>query len=889
MIAPGTTVGQFRVEDKLGEGGMGEVWRATDTTLAREVALKVLPEGFADDATRHSRFEREAKLLASLNHANVATLHALEHLDGRHVLVMELVDGEGLDQIIRRGPIAVEEAVPIALQIAEALEAAHEQGIVHRDLKPSNVMLRNDGSVKVLDFGLAKAWEAEDGDPSLSLSPTLTKHNTAAGVILGTAAYMSPEQARGKMVDRRADIWSYGVVLWEMLTGEKLFEGETVSDVLAAVLRADPDLEALPENTPPALHRLVSRCLERAPRQRLQWIGDARIELESMGDEEVRLASDVVDVTHTVKQPKLPWIVAAAAAAVALAVVGWMGIGKEPVGRAVVGIVAPPEGHDFNFVNQYSGSVSVSPDGRWITFSAADEKQNTNLWLRPVGGMQPKIIAGTEGGSFPFWSPDSRQIAFFADDKLKRVALDGSPAVTLCDAPNGRSGGWNSDGVIIFSPTVRDPIHRIPAGGGTPEPVTALDLEKRETTHRWATFLPDGKHFLFMAGSHSEAADSEYHGVWVGELGSDERRLLIRNRGNAVYASGHLMYVREGILMAHPFDPDRLELVGDPRPVVEGVGVDMSYFRGDFAVSPDGTLAFRRGDVDAEAQLHWIGLDGAIGEPVGETARVSGISMAPDGNRAALVISDPETGTDDIWIHDIERDVRTRVTFGRLDEFSPVWSPDGTRIVFSSSEKPDRIDMHVIPVNGGEPELFHSEAGTAMFPVAWSPDGSTLLYNFGPYDRSNQDVWAFPLDGGEPFEVVATDATEYAADFSPDGKWLLYFSDGSGSSVGFVAPFPAADRRWQIAGEPSFGGAWKLENEIFFVNANQELKTVRVNVIGDSLSFGRAVVHGSLARRVGTGDMAPDGRRALVAVLPELEDELPIFLVANWPQTLAER
>jgi len=942
-VKPEQKIGGYRILSPLGAGGMGEVWRAEDEKLGREVALKMLPSEFAGDSDRMARFEREAKVLASLNHPNIATLFGLETvspchpersgLRGRGVegspddrsvaestapsrasggpstptssddasdqgdirsftfLVMELVEGEDLSERIARGAIPLDEAVAIARQIAEALEAAHEAGIVHRDLKPANIKLTDDGMVKVLDFGLAKAWESDHVDSSLSLSPTLTQYATAAGVILGTAAYMSPEQARGKRVDRRADIWAYGVVLWEMLTGRRLFDGETVSDVMASVLTHDPDLDVLPEETSRSVRVLLERCLTRDPRSRLQWIGDARLELESPRDEAVpQVAAGVIDPgPGTNRFP--PWLIVAVAAIAAVGVWGWTVLRPTDSATVVAGSVMAPKDHNFRFFYHFSGSVSVSPDGRWMTFSAGEGDEPPRLWLRSMGSIDARPLEGTDNGSFPFWSPDSRQIAFFDGEKLKRVGLDGSPAITLCDAPNGRSGSWNRDGVILFSPSQLVPIHRVSAGGGDSVAVTAFDEDLGETTHRWASFLPDGNRFLFLAASHSDGVESDVHRIWVGELGSDDRLLLVRARTNAVYASGYLLYVLEDILLAHPFDPDRLELTGDPIPVAKNIGVDLPYYRADFAVSENGVLVYRQGSTSSKFQLHISDRDGNLSDPIGEPGRIFEVVVGPGGRRAALRIADMETGTDDIWIQDLEREIRSRLSFGKLDEQTPVWSPDGSHIAFVAINEDLNTEIQIVEVDGsGEPELLRTgKARVAL--TDWSRDGQWLVANstIGS-DQAKSDIVAIPLDGGDPVPVVATQFGDFAHALSPDGRWLLYSTTASGANELFVTSFPKPGRKWQVSGGDILIAEWKKEDEIFFVSDGGTVSsTVSVEIIGDKVAIGSPVQHAGAEQAVMAGGMFPSGDRFLLSTIPDVDEDLPIIFKTNWTESLGDR
>ncbi len=585
----GATLAHYRVTAALGAGGMGEVWLAEDEKLGRQVALKVLPEGFAQDPERMARFEREAKVLASLNHPNIATLYGLESAisSGTETvfLAMELVEGEDLSERIKRGTIPVDEAIPIALQIAEALEAAHEAGIVHRDLKPANIKLTEDGVVKVLDFGLAKAWETESGDSSLSLSPTLTRHATVEGVILGTAAYMSPEQARGKKVNRRADIWSFGVVLWEMLTGRKLFEGETVSDVLASVLKETPDLEALPDDTPPALRRLLARCLDKEPKNRLQWIGDARLDLVESLDSPPELSGppDTSVVSRTRGLEWLGWL--AAAVALGVAAVLWLlptVAPKPPLTRFTLGLGGD---HTLSFIDQ--PILALSPDGRTLAMTATDaQAAHDTIILRHLDENEVIQLENTVGAREMFFSPDGSSIGFFADGKLKRASVHGGSAVTITDAPNPRGGVWLPDGTIVFSPDYASGLWRVSDTGGVAEIVLDIDAERGERTFRFPHASPDGDLLLFTVGSITSPNNYDDATIDAYSLQSGKRRTIIERANMARFVSAdRLIFARAGDLFAIGFDSERLETVGDAVPVIEDVGGDPSSGAGYFTSS----------------------------------------------------------------------------------------------------------------------------------------------------------------------------------------------------------------------------------------------------------------------------------------------------------------
>ncbi|TFG40341.1 MAG: serine/threonine protein kinase, partial [Candidatus Aminicenantes bacterium] len=724
-MKPEQKIGGYRILSPLGAGGMGEVWRAEDEKLGREVALKLLPGEFAGDPERMARFEREAKVLASLNHPNIATLFGLETVSPCHperaervegppeaqrdapktvssrpsgdpstqssdsfaqgdgdavtFLVMELVEGEDLSERISRGPIPLDEAVPIARQIAEALEAAHEQGIVHRDLKPANIKLKPDGTVKVLDFGLAKAWETESTDSRLSLSPTMTQHATAAGLILGTAAYMSPEQAAGTAADRRADIWSFGVVFWEMLTGHKLFAGETVSHVLASVLKDVVDLDELPESTPPRLRELISRCLQRKPRQRLQAIGDARIVLEDYERDPDAFAAPVTGVDGGVfesarERSVIPWAVAAFATVLLVVAVVWMMRSPEAAAPTVLRAqIPPPEGTSFALEAFGPGAGVVSPDGLKIVFAAANSNGLRMMWVRRISDLTARPLPGTEGAVFPFWAPDSRYVAFFSGDgKLRKIDTAGGPPITICVAPNGKGGSWSDDGQILFAPAHNTPIHLVSAAGGESRPVT--EMPDGVSSQRFPLWLP-GDRFLFFARSAAGPDNDRVMVASLDELGPGEE--LFAAASNVAVASGQLLFIREGTLMARPFEPETATFFGDAVPVAEDILYIAGARFGAFSVSQNGLLVYNTGLVDMQSELVWVDRGGELIASLGTGDLLFDMAISPDGRFAAAGVLDETAGTGDIWIYDLIRGLKTRYTFDPNMDWYPTWSPDG--------------------------------------------------------------------------------------------------------------------------------------------------------------------------------------------------------------------
>src|SRR5262245_41476589 len=673
-MSPQESIAHYRITSKLGEGGMGTVYRATDTKLNRDVAIKILPDAFGQDPDRMARFEREAQVLASLNHPNIASIYGVEE----QAIVMQLVEGSPL-----AGPLPLETALPIARQIAEALEYAHEKGIIHRDLKPTNIKVTPEDSIKILDFGLAKALSSESvlGDPASS--PTITMRATLAGVIMGTAAYMSPEQARAGVADKRSDIWSFGVVLYELLTGRQLFAGDTVSDTLAAVLKTDPDWSALPSETPPAIRRLLRRCLERERKSRMRDIGDAHAEIE-----EAKRPAEQAPVTTPSRPPRrMPWFLTgfglAALAALIVAIVGFRETTPEPTATRFE--IPLPEKTRL----LVGSRLAIAPDGRRIAFNAIGADGHRMIWLRSLDSLEPRVLAGTENGGGMFWSPDSRWIAFFAAGKLKKIeagaASGAGPPQTICNVPgNVVSGAWSREGVILFGRPVGGGLSRVSQTGGEIVPATTLD--RLEAGHSWPQFLPDGRHFIYF----SLSSQPENHAVYLGTLDGTEKTPLVRSSTQAVYvppmagnSDGQLLFMREGSLMAQPFDTKSRKMTGEPLPVAERVWFYRTY--GFFSASETGVLVYGQGTSQSnETRLTWFDREG---KPLGDAdtpGSYSSVSLSRDGKLAA-VSKDDLQGNRDIWILDLSRKVTSKFTLEPSREIFPVWSPDASRVVFASS------------------------------------------------------------------------------------------------------------------------------------------------------------------------------------------------------------
>ncbi|MGA2715640.1 MAG: protein kinase, partial [Bryobacteraceae bacterium] len=705
-MTPGSRLGPYEIVSLLGKGGMGEVWKARDPRLNRDVAIKISDHRFTD------RFEREAHAIAALNHPNICTLYDV----GPNYLVMELVEGPTLADRIAEGPIPLEEALRIAKQIADALEAAHDKAIVHRDLKPANIKIKPDGQVKVLDFGLAKSAEQTPLTPD---SPTML---TVAGMILGTAGYMAPEQARAKDVDKRADIWAFGVVLYEMLTGQRLFEGETVSDTLAAVIKEEPDLTKVPAK----VQRLLRRCLEKDPKKRLRDITGAEFLLE-----------DVAPAAVT--RSKLPWIAAALFALLAAALAFVHFREKPPATTPISSAILPPETTVFDFAGQFN-IPALSPDGKWIVFGAHTTDGKNPLWIRPLALTTARVLAGTDGGTFPFWSPDSRYVAFFAGGKLKKIDISGGPALTLADAPLGRGGSWNTDGMILFAPGNNGPLLKVASSGGTPSPATSLEATKSRN-HRFPWFLPDGRHFLFEGLVGADAV------LRVGALDSRETVVLGPVDSNAVYSQGHLLFLRESTLMAQPFDEKSRTAQGEAIPVAEQVSFFGNNGRaGVFTVSVSGLLAYQTGGSVVRERLTWFDRGAKALGTLGEPGDFPNLELSPDGKSAAVAAVDA-AGSQDIWIYDIARGLRTRFTFDPSPDRQPVWSPDGNTIVWDRQKGKGQIYRKAADGKGTE-QLLYEDAGVGSV-TSWSPDGRFLLFG-RTTPGMGIGVWSLPLTPEKP-------------------------------------------------------------------------------------------------------------------------------------------
>jgi serine/threonine protein kinase len=873
---------------------MGEVYRARDTKLGRDVALKILPEAFANDAERLARFEREAKLLASLNHPNIAAIYGLEQDGSCRFLVLELVEGEDLSKRLAKGPLSVDEALPIAAQICDALENAHDQGVIHRDLKPGNVVANADGDVKVLDFGLAKALDVEaSGVTDLSQSPTIMTGGTIQGVILGTAAYMSPEQARGKRVDRRADIWAFGCVLFDMLTGEQAFSGETVSDTLASVLAREPEWDKLPANTTRSIDKLLRRCLTKDPKQRLRDIGEARIIIDSVRNGAEDEPTGEKAEVHPAKtaRPIVSWALAAVFAVVSVLSLAAY-VGKSPENRNVIrAMIPPPDESSFELSSVHPGPVAISRDGTKIAFTARNTEGAVVLWTRPLDDLQARPFPGTEGAGYPFWSPDGRSIGFFANAKLKRVDASGGPPLTLCDAPVGKGGSWSEDDVILFAPSFNGPIHRVSAAGGESTPVTEINPGRGENSHRFPVFMPGGKNFVFFAratGAAAATADASGSTIYAASLDGGEPKNLFRCQSQVAYASGHLLFVRENALMARPFDPERLEFKGDAFPIVDQVNFLPAASRGIYDASQNGSLVYLAGAATPGSELKWLDRSGKEISALGDLATYDDPAISPDGKKVAVVVTDPRNSTWDVWVYEAERGVRTRFTFGPTAlNGSPVWAPDGGSLLYRS-DRAAKANLYAKAFAGSATEELILDNDEPKSPTSWSNDGESVLFTSFATD-TKADVWIVSMtDDADARPLFKTEYMELMAQFSPDGKWIAYTSDESGRFEVYVVPFPGPGRKWQVSSAGGLEPRWRADGgELYFQTLNNQIMAVALDYDESALIVGAE--EELFQFPTGRGyDVAADGQTFLVV---DEEDRVfsPLTLVVNWTAELEDK
>lgn len=879
----GRRMGSYQVVSLLGAGGMGEVYEARDSKLGRDAALKILHGPFVHDAERLARFHREARMLATLNHPNIATIYGLEQAEGVHYLAMELVPGQTLAERISSGALKTEEALKVAAQIAEALEAAHEKGVIHRDLKPANAKVTPNGRVKVLDFGLAKAFAGESRlDLSIGSGPPAM--GTEEGRILGTPAYMSPEQARGKPVDKRTDIWAFGCVLYELLTARQAFPGETASDTIASVLEREPDWQALPAATPAKIRDLLQRCLRKDSQHRLRDIGDARIEIEeALAAPAAKERSAPGNGVGARWKGVLLWGVPVLLLAAVTSVAIWNRKSSAlrasaPVSRIAIAL---PPGQPLVGL-EMDTSVALSPDGTHLAY-AARESNTQQLYLRSLEGLEAKPIPGTEGATSPFFSPDGKWLGFFAGGKLKKVSVSGGEALTLCDAPDSRGASWGSQGMIVFAPTRASALQIVSDAGGAPRPVT--EIAKDEDSHRWPEFLPGGEAVLFAA--YYSGANWNSAQIAVQSLRTDERRNLIRGGTHPHYAaSGHLVYAQGGNLMAAAFDLRRLGVTGAAAAVVEGVLQSTFSGAAQYSFSATETLVYVPGsDQATQRRLVWVSRSGVEQPLAAPTRAYRGPRLSPDGRQVAVAVEGQET---EVWLYDVSRETLTRLTFQRGTSYNPVWTPDGKRITFNITSGPQGgIYWLRADGSGGLERLTEFGGGPT-----WSPDGKLLAFHSG----SPSSTWLLRMDDRKAAPFLRTSFNQGATQFSPDGRWVTYISDETGHPEVYVQPYPGPGEKWQISTEGGTEPLWNPNGRELFYRSGDKMMSAEITT-RPRFSAGKAKVlfvgqyqPSQNSARTANYDVSPVGQRFLM-LKPGGQGQAvtQINVVLNWLEDMKRR
>lgn len=857
---------------------MGEVYRARDTRLDRTVAIKILPAHFSNDLVRKQRFEREAKTVSGLNHPNICTLYDVGSQNGIDYLVMECVEGESLAERLERGSLPVEQVLKIGREIADALDKAHRSGVIHRDLKPGNIMQTKSGA-KLLDFGLARPTSQSTSLATLTATGARQPPVTQEGTVVGTFQYMSPEQVEGKELDTRSDVFSLGAVLYELLTGQKAFEGKSQLSVASAILEKEPaPISTVKPLAPRSLDHVIRRCLAKDPDDRWQSARDLSLELNSIvqGDSVTGAAAGVATHRWGSRRERLAWGLSALlllTTAYFLLRQQASSMLQQPTFRTSI---LPPDKHRID----WSNAGALSPDGRLLVFSVSGPEAGNQLWLRPLDSLTARQLPGTEGGFGAFWSPDSRWIAFYSGGKLKKISVDGGASIVICDASSqGRGGSWGPDGTILFVPGFGIPVYSVPATGGTPTPATQLDKSRQELTHRWPAFLPDGKHFLYFSRGPENA-------IYIGTLGSAERKLILKNDSNATYApSGYLLFVRNGDLMAQPFDAQRMELSGTAFPIADNVPTEGITQHGLFSASNNGIVSTqpRSGRL---VQPVWADRSGKVLEVLGEPAMYVDVALSPGAQKTALVIIDPQDGSWNTWILDLSGHQKTRLTFESSVGYYPVWSPDGNEIVFSTNRL-GVAKIFSIPASGvGQAKLFLPSDDSDL-PTSWSRDGRYIALIRSPIgEPGKQSLWISPTFGDKkPYRLIESVGAVGEAVFSPDGKWLAYHSVETGHLEVYVVPFPEANRKIPVSSGGGSTPRWAPDGrELYYLGSDGTLMSASIQLGKNGLQVGDTQPLFKTSRM--RFDVSPDGKRFLVYKEAQDQPSSAITLITNWSGAL---
>jgi serine/threonine protein kinase/Tol biopolymer transport system component len=885
-LASGAKLGRYEIRKQLGAGGMGEVYLAYDPKIGRDVAIKVIPAAFSADVARLRRFEQEVQAAGRLNHPNILAVYDVDTHDGTPYVVCELLEGESLRERLSGAALPTRKVIDYALQITHGLSAAHEKGIVHRDLKPENIFITKDGQVKILDFGLAKLVQPQFADTAQTDVPTVPLHSvTGSGVVLGTVGYMSPEQVRGEKVDHRSDIFSFGIVLYEMLAGERPFQRDTAVETLNAILKEDPpELSGIDRNVNPALERVMRHCLEKNPLERFQSAHDLAFALEALS--ETTLSAQTVAPTverHKIRRERLAWLLAVLffLTTLALVVFPYFQRAQEET-KAASFLLYPPEKATFSY-GDLPHTAAVSPDGRQLAFVATLERR-TQIWLRPLDKVAAEPLANTEGAQNPFWSPDGHYIAFFAGGKLKKIAATGGATTTLCDAaPYANSGTWSKDGVILFTQSQGEGgIYRVSATGGEATQVLKLNESRHEIYYFWPHFLPDGHHFLFLLG----AAQREESAVCVGSLDTGETRRLAQANSRAFYAPpGYLLYLHDGALVAQPFDAGAQKLAGEPVTVAEHIRNFSPTGNAQFSVSLNGEVLIYQtgGNI---SRLAWTERNGTEVGSVGAPADYGTMRLSPDGQELAVDIVDARDGTNDIWIFDLTRGNSTRFTFDMGQENAPVWSPGGRRIIYSHDpDGPPHLYQKSLNDTGESGEMLLPMNNKIQTPLDWSADGRFIIYR--EYDpKTKFDLLLLPMTGEhQPSVLLRTPFNESAARLSADGRLLAYVSDESGRDEVYVRFVQGDVERWQVSNSGGHSPRWRHDGqELFYISGDLKLMAVPVK-IGDKFEAGTPTALFKIAAKYGEFDVMPDGKRFLINSIADTPPQ-PLTVVTVWAANL---
>ncbi|MBI5476595.1 MAG: serine/threonine-protein kinase [Ignavibacteriales bacterium] len=901
----GQAISHYKILEKLGEGGMGVVYKAEDTKLDRTVALKFLPAQLNTSEQDKARFLQEAKAAAALNHPNVCSVMDIQEHDGQIFIVMEFVDGQTLRE--KEGTFTFKQAIDIGTQIADGLAAAHEKGIVHRDIKPENIMIRKDGIVQIMDFGLAKLRDAE------SKINRLTKE----GSTVGTAGYMSPEQVQGQEVDHRSDIFSCGVVLYELFTGQLPFKGIHETAVAYEIVNVDAaPMSSIKPEIDSGLDAIVLECLEKDVNERMQSVKQVSIDLKRFRRESSKQRLSHITASRSIPktasaEPKeavtkiyrsKPWM--------------WLTIfffvttlssilyiyylsdtpGQKQVIRASISL---PEKSSLSN-ERGGGHIALSPDGEKFAFVAVDSSGKNNLWLQSLNALSAQMLSGTETAQFPFWSPDGKTIGFFADGKLKKIDAAGGTPFTICDAADPRVGTWNQTGVIVFGIGSTGALYQVSSAGGSPSAVTKLDSARNEQTHRWPYFLPDGKHFLFFIRTTAAGSGSGKDSICVGSIESREIKHLFNGASDAVYAQGYLLFIRESALMAQAFDLKKLEVSGEPVPIVQQIQYDARFSKATFSVSQNGLLMYESSGTRWKRELALFDSSGEKLVSFGQPEIFLRSRLSNDGKRIAMEIVDLQSHNIDLWLYEIERGIQTRFTFDSAPDMAPLWSPNCDRIVFSSKRK-NNLDLYIKTTTGSVPEELLSDFdGRDKLADDWSSDGNYILFETSNDPKTKSDLMILPMTGDrKPFSFLQTEFNEQGGAFSPDMHWVAYTSNESGKDEVYVRPFSEQDSqqalassgKWQISVNGGLKPRWRTDGKAIFYGAENKIMMAEIRANGSNFEVLRVTQHMDLKakRQIATSDMSSDGKRILGSIIPFQEKSTPLTLVVNWAEELKKK